>query len=58
MATRATNRTETDAASSQLDGWSAMDLVIATDGARVALRYDMTWRSTKVTPSSFSNRAM
>jgi hypothetical protein len=26
-----------------------MDLVIATDGARVALRYDMTWRSTKLT---------
>jgi len=35
--------------SSALDGWSAMDLVIQTDGSRVSLRHDMTWRTTKVT---------
>jgi hypothetical protein len=36
------------AQSSALDGWSAMDLVIALDGSRVSLGYDMTWRTTQV----------
>lgn len=35
------------ARSSALDGWHAADLVIALDGTKVALTYDMTWRTTK-----------
>jgi hypothetical protein len=35
------------ARSSALDGWHATDLVIALDGTKVALTYDMTWRTTK-----------
>src|SRR5512138_41914 len=35
------------ARSSALDGWHAADLVIALDGTKVALTYDMTWRATK-----------
>jgi len=33
--------------SSALDGWTALDLVIRTDGSKVALRYDATWRTTR-----------
>jgi hypothetical protein len=35
------------AQSSRLDGWTGMDLVIAADGPKVSLRYDMSWRQTK-----------
>lgn len=35
------------ARSSALDGWHAADLVIALDGTKVALTYDMTWRTTR-----------
>lgn len=33
--------------STALDGWHAWDLVITTDGSRVTLRHDMTWRTTR-----------
>ena len=33
--------------SSALDGWTAMDLVIRTDGSKVELRYDAVWRNTR-----------
>lgn len=36
------------AASSALDGWNQAELVIAVDGSRVAIRHDMTWRTTRV----------
>lgn len=36
------------AASSALDGWTRADLVIAVDGPRTAIQYDMTWRTTRV----------
>ncbi len=36
------------AQSSKLDGWTGVDLVIAADGPKVVLRYDMSWRQTKV----------
>ena len=35
------------ARSSALDGWNAWDLVIRSEGSRVSLRHDMTWRTTK-----------
>ncbi len=35
------------ARSTALDGWTAWDLVISTDGSRVSLRHDMQWRTTK-----------
>jgi hypothetical protein len=38
--------------SSALDGWSAWDLVVALDGARVELRHDMQWRTTKLTATN------
>ena len=37
------------ARSTALDGWTTADLVIQTDGSKVSLRHDMTWRATKVT---------
>jgi hypothetical protein len=40
------------AQSTALDGWTAADLVIAVTGAKVELRHDMTWRSTKVTATN------
>lgn len=36
------------AASSALDGWQKADLVLALDGSRVDVRYDMTWRTTRL----------
>lgn len=33
--------------STALDGWNQWDLVITTDGTRVALQHDMQWRTTK-----------
>ncbi len=35
------------ARSSALDGWNLWDLVITSDGSKVALQHDMQWRSTK-----------
>jgi len=35
--------------SSALDGWTTGDLVFSIEGPFVAIRHDMTWRSTKVT---------
>ena len=40
------------ARSTALDGWTAMDLVIAVDGSKVSLRHDMTWHGTKVTATN------
>lgn len=36
------------AASSALDGWQKADLVLALDGSRVDVGYDLTWRTTRV----------
>ncbi len=36
------------AASSALDGWQKADLVLALDGSRVDVRYDMAWRTTRL----------
>ncbi|MDQ8198025.1 hypothetical protein QEH56_07695 [Pelagicoccus enzymogenes] len=38
--------------SSALDGWTAMDLEIAIDGAEVEVTHDMRWRSTRVVESN------
>ena len=38
--------------STALDGWSAWDLVVALDGARVELRHDMQWRTTKLSATN------
>lgn len=35
------------ARSTALDGWTAWDLVVATDGPHVSLQHDMQWRTTK-----------
>ena len=40
------------ARSTALDGWSTADVVIALDGSKVTLRYDMTWHATNVTASN------
>ena len=40
------------ARSSALDGWTAWDLVISTNGSQVSLQHDMQWRSTKRTETN------
>lgn len=45
------------AASTALDGWTAIDLAIRIDGSRVALEHRMTWRSTKVTKTNVFDTA-
>jgi len=40
------------ARSTALDGWSTADVVIALDGSKVMLRYDMTWHATNVTAAN------
>ena len=45
------------ARSTALDGWTAWDLVIASDGTRVTLRHDMQWRSTKHTATNIVDTA-
>lgn len=45
------------AASSALDGWTAMDLVVEVDGPKVALRHEMAWRATRVTATNVVSTA-
>ena len=45
------------AQSTALDGWTAMDLVVQLDGAKISLRHDMTWRATKVSATNVVSTA-
>lgn len=45
------------AASSTLDGWTAMDLALKIDGDEVAIRHDMRWRRTRVSQTNVVNTA-
>lgn len=38
--------------SSALDGWTAMDLVLAVDGSKVSIEHDMRWRTSRVVESN------
>jgi len=45
------------ARSTALDGWTAWDLVIQSDGSFVSLRHDMEWRSSRHTATNSINTA-
>jgi hypothetical protein len=45
------------ARSSALDGWTAWDLVVGTDGSRVSLHHDMQWRATKFSATNVVDTA-
>ncbi len=45
------------ARSTALDGWSTLDLVISSEGAKVTLLHDLTWHSTKVTATNVVDTA-
>ena len=45
------------ARSTALDGWTAWDLVIQSDGSFVSLRHDLEWRSSRHTATNSINTA-
>lgn len=45
------------ARSTALDGWHKMDLVIALDGTKVALTYDMLWIKSRVVATNTADTA-